>query len=91
MTYLERREQAPLKINILTLAPEGSAHPFAYGRIIDIFHVDVVHNVPGASQFPTLMEVLWVRNFRIDTSRAGFKAKRLYRLEFLPEVAVSLR
>ncbi|KAF7344219.1 hypothetical protein MVEN_01712600 [Mycena venus] len=88
-TYNVRRGQDSMNLrtraNILTLAPEGSAHPFAYARITGVFHVNVVHNVPGASQFPTLMEVLWVRNFRIDTSfRAGFKAKRLHRLQFLP-------
>ncbi|KAJ7909336.1 hypothetical protein B0H13DRAFT_2330506 [Mycena leptocephala] len=72
--------------DIMTLAPVGdTSHPFAYARIVGIFHVEVVHNVPGASQVPKLIEVLWIRNFRIDTSfRAGFKAKRLYHLEFLP-------
>ncbi|KAK7020396.1 hypothetical protein R3P38DRAFT_3549619 [Favolaschia claudopus] len=72
--------------DIMTLAPEGdTSHPFSYCRIIGIFHVDVVRNVPGASKVPTTVEVLWVRRFRRDTSyRAGFKAKRLHRLQFLP-------
>ncbi|KAK7022667.1 hypothetical protein R3P38DRAFT_3196064 [Favolaschia claudopus] len=42
-------------------------------------------NVAGASKVPTTVEVLWVRRFQRDTSyRAGFKAKRLHRLQFLP-------
>ncbi|KAK7021684.1 hypothetical protein R3P38DRAFT_3541427 [Favolaschia claudopus] len=60
--------------DIMTLAPEGdTSHPFSYCRIIGIFHVDVVRNVPGASKVPTTIEVLWVRRFRRDTSMAfGF-------------------
>ncbi|KAJ7743204.1 hypothetical protein B0H16DRAFT_1219682, partial [Mycena metata] len=71
---------------IMTLAPEDdTSHPFAYARIVGIFHVEVVHNVPGASLVLMLMEVLWVRNFRIDKSfHTGFKVKWLHRLEFLP-------
>lgn len=71
----------------MTLGPDGdTSHPFAYARIIGIFHVDVLHNVPGAKATPTSIEVLWVRWFRRDpTYHAGFKKKRLHRLEFLPE------
>ncbi|KAJ7503571.1 hypothetical protein B0H11DRAFT_1710596, partial [Mycena galericulata] len=74
------------RADIMTLSPEDdTSHPFSYARILGVFHVDVVHNIPGASPVPTSIEVLWVRNFRRDTSfRAGFKAKRLHRLEFLP-------
>ncbi|KAJ7151509.1 hypothetical protein C8R46DRAFT_1229045 [Mycena filopes] len=90
-TYDVRRGQDSMnprtRADIMTLAPEGdTSHPFSYRRIIGIFHVEVLHNVPGASRVPELVEVLWVRNFRVDKSyRAGFKAKRLHRLEFLPE------
>jgi hypothetical protein len=72
--------------DIMMLAPEGdTSHPFSYARIIGIFHVDVVHNVPGATTVPTSIEVLWIRRFRRDTTfRAGFKAKCLHRLQFLP-------
>ena len=45
----------------------------------------MIHNVEGATQHPVSKEVLWVRRFRHDKSyRAGFKQKRLHRLEFLP-------
>ncbi|KJA14473.1 hypothetical protein HYPSUDRAFT_114921, partial [Hypholoma sublateritium FD-334 SS-4] len=63
------------------------SHPFEYARIIGIFHVDVVHPVPEKSgPTTTSIEIIWVRRFRIDTtySSAGFKKKRLHRLEFLP-------
>ncbi|KAK7064901.1 hypothetical protein R3P38DRAFT_3302318 [Favolaschia claudopus] len=72
--------------DVMTLGPEDdTSHPFSYCRVLGIFHVDVVHNVTGASKVPTTVEVLWVRRFRRDTSyRAGFKAKRLHRLQFLP-------
>ncbi|KAF8146368.1 hypothetical protein K438DRAFT_510459 [Mycena galopus ATCC 62051] len=74
------------RADVMTLAPEhDTSHPFSYARILGIFHVDVVHNIPGATTVPTSIEVLWVRRFRIDTSyRAGFKAKRLHRLQFIP-------
>lgn len=73
--------------DVMTLGPEDdSSHPFAYARIIGIFHVDVIHNVPGATSTPTSLEVLWVRRFQRDTSyRAGFTRKRLHRLQFFPE------
>ena len=59
-------------------------HPFEYARVIGIFHVDVIHNVEGVTQHPVLKELLWVRWFVRDKSyRAGFKQKRLHRLEFI--------
>ncbi|KAJ7733500.1 hypothetical protein B0H16DRAFT_1304133, partial [Mycena metata] len=88
-TYDVRRGQDSMNprssADVMTLAPEGeTSHPFSYARIIGIFHVDVVHNVPGADLVPTSIDVLWVRRFQRDTSfRAGFKAKRLHRLEFV--------
>ncbi|KAK7006473.1 hypothetical protein R3P38DRAFT_3602728, partial [Favolaschia claudopus] len=77
--------------DIMTLAPDDDderpdRHPFSYARIIGIFHVDVLHNVPGASTVPVSIPFLWVRHFRLDpTFKGGFKRKRLHRLEFLPE------
>ncbi|KAJ7883868.1 hypothetical protein B0H14DRAFT_3857221 [Mycena olivaceomarginata] len=74
------------RADIMTLAPEDdTSHPFSYFRILGVFHVDVVHNIPDATKFPTSIEVLWVRRLRRDTTyRAGFKAKRLHRLQFVP-------
>ena len=72
--------------DIMTLSrhDDDDDHPFEYARVIGIFHVDVIHGVEGATQHPVSKEVLWVRRFRRDKSyRAGFKPKRLHRLEFL--------
>ena len=70
--------------DIMTLSRHDDDHPFEYARVIGIFHVDVIHGVEGATQHPVSKEVLWVRRFRCDESyRAGFKQKRLHRLEFL--------
>ncbi|KAF8074854.1 hypothetical protein FPV67DRAFT_601603 [Lyophyllum atratum] len=75
------------RADIMTLSHEDDTeHPFAYARIIGIFHADVVRNVPGASAIPVSIEFLFVRWYRRDTSyRAGFKRKRLHRLEFMPD------
>ena len=71
--------------NIMTLSREDTDHPFEYGRVIGIFHVDVGIN-EGPSRASVSKEVLWVRWYRRDsTYRAGFKRKRLHRLAFLPE------
>ncbi|KAF7367198.1 hypothetical protein MSAN_00980100 [Mycena sanguinolenta] len=91
-TYDVRRGQDSMnprtRADIMTLAPQGdTSHPFSYARLLSVFHVDVIRNVRGATHVPvpTSLDVLWVRNFRRDTSfRAGFKAKRLHRLEFIP-------
>jgi len=71
--------------DIMTLSRRDPDHPFEYGRVIGVFHVDVIHNKEGASKAPVSKEVLWVRWFRRDhTFAAGFKKKRLHRLEFYP-------
>jgi hypothetical protein len=70
--------------DIMTLSRHDDDHPFEYARVIGIFHVDVIHNVEGATQNPVSKEVLWVRWFRRDKSYlAGFQKKGLHRLEFL--------
>jgi hypothetical protein len=75
----------------MMLAPDDGVdnpdqHPFTYARVIGVFHVDVVHNVPGASTVPQSIPFLWVRRFRLDRRfKGGFKRKRLHRIEFLPD------
>ncbi|KAG5642573.1 hypothetical protein H0H81_010572, partial [Sphagnurus paluster] len=71
----------------MTLAPEDdfSSHPFRYGRVIGIFHVDFIHDTPGAPRAPISKQVLWVRWLKYDKSyRAGFQHRRLHRVHFLP-------
>ncbi|KAJ7707073.1 hypothetical protein B0H16DRAFT_1345505, partial [Mycena metata] len=75
--------------DIMMLAPEDSAdadHTFTYARVIGVFHVDVIHNVVGASPTAVPIPFLWVRNFRLDRSfKGGFRKRRLHRIEFVPE------
>ncbi|KAJ7017029.1 hypothetical protein C8F04DRAFT_980188, partial [Mycena alexandri] len=75
--------------DIMMLAAEDSVdadHTFSYARVIGVFHVDVVHNVAGASSTPVPISFLWVRNFRLDrTFKGGFRKRRLHRIEFVPE------
>ncbi|KAK7054049.1 hypothetical protein R3P38DRAFT_2500851 [Favolaschia claudopus] len=74
--------------DVMSLPPDdNSSHPFSYAQVLGIFHADVVNTAPE-SKTKTLqpMDFLWVRRYRLDSSwRAGFKRKRLCRLEFLPE------
>ncbi|KAG5637871.1 hypothetical protein H0H81_002834 [Sphagnurus paluster] len=76
--------------DIMTLAPEGETHdngdhPFWYGRVIGIFHVDFIHDIPGTRQIPISKQVLWMRWFQYDKSyRAGFQRRRLHRIHFIP-------
>ncbi|KAF5384836.1 hypothetical protein D9615_000907 [Tricholomella constricta] len=90
-TYDVRRGQDSMnprtRADIMTLSHQDDTdHPFAYARILGVFHADVTHNVPGNSRVPVSIEFLWVRWYRRDpTYRAGFKRKRLHRLEFLPD------
>lgn len=96
-TYDVRRGQDSLssrtRSDIMMLARETDGneslpppHPFEYARIIGIFHVDIVHQIAEENTSTTTsIEIIWVRRFRIDaTYAAGFKKKRLHRLEFLP-------
>jgi hypothetical protein len=66
---------------------EDSEHPFEYARILGIFHLDFIHHSPSAtSNAPVSMEVLWVRWYCHDaTYHAGFKKRRLHRIQFIPE------
>ncbi|THH19983.1 hypothetical protein EUX98_g8669 [Antrodiella citrinella] len=98
-TYDVRRGQdslnpsshADIMIPAFDLDPEtgvsASGHPFAYARILGVFHAHVMRRVPGQREKQEVMEFLLVRWFRLDTRyKAGFNAKRLYRLEFVPEL-----
>jgi hypothetical protein len=62
-------------------------HPYWYGRVIHIFHVDVLHFKPGTELNPPDIQrinVLFVRWFGRETSiPTGFAAKQLHRVGFL--------
>lgn len=69
--------------DVMTLKRHDSdSHPFAYARILGIFHVRVKTD---DHPVPVNMEILWVRWFSFDSRyRSGRWLKRLPRLEFLP-------
>ena len=57
-------------------------HPYVYAHILGIYRVKTLHH---SMTHPTDMDVLWVHWFRLDRKhKAGWKAKRLYRIEFIP-------
>ncbi|KAF7967234.1 hypothetical protein HWV62_35081 [Athelia sp. TMB] len=102
-TYDMRRDQDSFNprahADFMTLAHEepaasgsGASHPdkapaYWYGRIIGIFHADVVHKGPlSTNHEPQHIEFMWVRWFGDDrTHRSGVKAKRLPRVGFVPD------
>ncbi|RDB18275.1 hypothetical protein Hypma_000641 [Hypsizygus marmoreus] len=90
-TYDVRRGQDSMnprtQADIMVLPrDENASHPFEYARIVGIFHVDVILNTSGANRTPVSIEVLLVRWFHVDAAhRAGFKKKRLHRIQFIPE------
>ncbi|TFK80595.1 hypothetical protein K466DRAFT_503627, partial [Polyporus arcularius HHB13444] len=62
---------------------DGHTHPYAYARVIRIFHVNVRLYDSPMQEFER-MDVAFVRWFRVDHSApGGFKRKRLHRLEFV--------
>ena len=68
--------------HIMTLS-QDAAHPYAYARVLGIYGLDVLHGPTMSDEIR--MDVLWVRWFEIDTThRAGWKAKRLYRIKCIP-------
>ena len=59
-------------------------HPYVYARILAICRVKVLHH---SMTHPADMDVLWVHWFAIDKKhKAGWKAKRLYRIQFVPNL-----
>lgn len=87
-TYDMRRNQDSLNPkthpDILMLDPNSAdpeVHPYLYGRIIGIYHVDITHSRlrPHAQR----IEFLHVRFFQLDKKfHGGFKSRRFHRLSF---------
>lgn len=97
-TYDLRREQDSMNprthADVLVPAPDvdietgisSTGHPFAYARILGVFHADVIHHRLGERPKQYTMEFLWVHWYRRDTRfKAGFKHRRLHRVEPMPE------
>ena len=63
-------------------------HPYWYGRIIEIFHANVIYSGPQSRSLnPQVMEFLWVCWLGRDPNngyRDGWKTRRLPRVGFVP-------
>ena len=67
----------------IMMLSQDEHHPYAYAQVLRIFKVDVLHGPTMLEE--ARMDIIWVCWFKIDkTYRAGWKAKRLYRLKFVP-------
>ncbi|KAK7450146.1 hypothetical protein VKT23_013029 [Stygiomarasmius scandens] len=92
-TYDCRRDQDVVNpkrhadIMMLSSDTEADSHPYIYARVIGIYHVNIRHFGPkSASNKVEHMDVLHVRWFEHDmTYPCGWNAKRLPRLQFLPQ------
>jgi hypothetical protein len=70
--------------HVMALSSDG-VHPYVYAQVLGIFRLNVLHGPTMVDE--AKMDVLWVRWFKIDeTHRAGWKAKRLYRIKFIPSL-----
>ncbi|KAK7041857.1 hypothetical protein VNI00_008814 [Paramarasmius palmivorus] len=88
-TYDLRRMKDTVSVrthaDIMVLS-KGKGHPYHYGRVVGIYHTNVVdHAASKGSQRPKRLELLWIRWYRLDVSyQYGWRAKRLPRVEFYP-------
>jgi hypothetical protein len=59
---------------------DEDAHPYWYGRVIGVYHIEVRHTGPLSKQSSIQhLEVLHIHWFEVDCSYlAGFKARRPY-------------
>ncbi|KAK2467956.1 hypothetical protein APHAL10511_000251 [Amanita phalloides] len=95
-TYDMRRDQDSLNprtsADFMVLGCENKAntnpHPYWYGRILRIFHVNVIYTGPQSrSSDPQLIELLWVRWLGRDTAseyHKGWKSHLLPKVGFVP-------
>lgn len=95
-TYDVRRAQDTINprtthCNVLFLAADGDnpdaldSHPFLYGRVLGIYHVNVVYSGPGMLDYkPRRIEFLWVRWFEHMQPSGSWASCTLDRLRFPP-------
>ncbi len=90
-TYDMRRDQDTINprthadILLLTSQDDEDDFPFAYARVIGIFHADVRYTGPGSTSSNwEHTEFLWVRWFVRDPTQtaSGFRHRRLPRITF---------
>lgn len=70
--------------HVMALSQDGD-HPYIYAQVLGIYRVYVLHGPTMVDEVK--MDVLWVRWFKVDeTHRAGWKAKRLHQVKFIPSL-----
>lgn len=92
-TYDLRQEQDAINprtrpdIMVLSHETDSNRHPYWYAHVVKIFHVNIRHySEHSRSDKLQRKDVLLVRWFgRNLTHHSGFSARRLPRIEFLPE------
>jgi hypothetical protein len=92
-TYDVRRDQDSMNprthADVMVLSPESGpdAHPFWYARILGVFHAQVLHTGPLATNRSVQhMEFLWVRWFGVMPGHKwGMKVARLPKIGFVPD------
>lgn len=70
----------------MLLASDSDSHPYAYARILGVFHADVAYSGPTSiSNTYKRADVLWVRWYQLSSTNSfSFSNKRLPLLEFVP-------
>ncbi|KAI0069759.1 hypothetical protein K474DRAFT_1687673 [Panus rudis PR-1116 ss-1] len=63
-----------------------SGHPFAYAKVLGVYHADFIYQSPGKHPLHFNLPFLFVCWYRRVTSwKAGFERRWLHRLEFIAE------
>lgn len=68
--------------DVMVLLCDNNEHPYLYGRVLDIFHVDVKNNGPGSIlEVDTIVTIplVWIRWFKLDSQancQSGFSHLR---------------
>ena len=71
--------------DIMVLSRQPSAHPFCYGRVLGIYHANVIYVGPGLKDYqPRRIEFLWVRWFEVLDRSAGWDHAALDSVRFPP-------
>jgi hypothetical protein len=92
-TYDVRRAQDVLNprtshCNIMALSAndtEHRGHRFTYGKVLGIYHVNVIHVGSGMTDYtPQRMEFLWVRWYQPVSQVSSWESSTLDRVKFPP-------
>jgi len=69
----------------MLLVRDGSNHRFCYARVLAIYHANVVYTGPGSMDFSShCIEFLWVRWLELVDLSAGWDARLLDKVRFVP-------